>query len=91
MREFNNALNALIAWEMLVTLVSLAFMIFFMWLFYVYVTSRREWFENDIHIRNGERSYHLARAEQIRLESLALKSRLSSNGIDVNESKFDNA
>ncbi|MFC3282853.1 hypothetical protein [Litchfieldella rifensis] len=61
---------------------------FFMWCSYVYVTSRCDWFEEDVRIRNAEKSYNLARAEQIRLESLALNDRLEKGGIDTREKEF---
>lgn len=69
-------------------LMFLFFIVFLCWCAHVYVTSKRDWFEEDIKIRNSERSYNLARAEQIRLESLALRDRLEKSGVDTKEKEF---
>lgn len=53
------------------------------WCYYVYVTSKREWYEEDVKIRRAEVSYNLARAEQVRMETLALKDRLEKSGVET--------
>lgn len=89
MRELQELYNTIFYYELLAGLLILAFIIFFGWCSYVYVTSRRDWFEEDVKIRNSERAYNLARAEQVRLESLALKDRLDKNGIKSSLGEFD--
>lgn len=83
MRELQQFYSAMFYFELLVGFLILAFFIFFGWCSYVYVTSRREWFEEDVRIRNAEKSHSLAKAEQVRLECLALKDRLEKNGVDT--------
>ncbi|MEQ6888757.1 hypothetical protein ABE957_08755 [Halomonas sp. CS7] len=86
MRELQEFYNAMFYFELMAGALILAFFIFFGWCSYVYVISRRDWFEEDVKIRSAEKSYNLAKAEQIRLESLALKDRLEKNGIDTKQS-----
>lgn len=69
--------------EVVVGAFFLGLLSFLAWCFYIHVTSKRDWHEQDIRIRNAEKSYNLAKAEQIRLESLALKDRLEKSGIDT--------
>lgn len=69
-------------------LAGLGFFIFVLWCLYVYVTSRRDWFEEDIRIREAEKRYNLAKAEQIRLECIALKDRLEKSGIGTKKEEF---
>ena len=83
MRSVEHYMNQWLLYEAIGAVIFLVIVIFFMWCFYVYVTSRREWFEEDVRIRNAEKSYNLARAEQVRLESLALKDKLIKTGIDT--------
>ncbi|WP_125925560.1 hypothetical protein [Halomonas aestuarii] len=86
MRSFEYYMNQWLFFEAIGAVIGLVIVIFFMWCFYIYVTSRREWFEEDVKIRRAEVSYNLARAEQIRLESLALKDRLEKSGINTKQS-----
>lgn len=81
MASFEYYMNQWIFMQTVGAIVGLAIVIFFMWCFYVYVTSRRDWFEEDIRIRNAEKSHNIARAEQIRLENVALKDKLEKAGV----------
>ncbi|MDR5865283.1 hypothetical protein [Halomonas koreensis] len=83
MREIEGFLTTWFYIELAAGTFILGFLAFIGWCFYVYVTSRRDWFEEDVRIRNAEKSYNLARAEQVRLESLALKDRLEKGGINT--------
>ena len=74
--------------EALAGFIFLAIMIFWSWLLYVYVNSKKYWLEDDVRIREAEKRHNLAKAEQIRLESLALKNKLESNGIDTKDREF---
>lgn len=88
MRSFDYYYNQWIFLELAGAMIGLVVVIFFMWCFYVYVTSRRDWFEEDVKIRRAEVSYNLAKAEQIRLECLALKDRLEKSGINTKDQSF---
>lgn len=88
MRSFDYYYNQWMFLELVGAVIGLLVIIFFMWCFYVYVTSRREWFEEDVRIRRAEASYNMARSEQIRLECLALKDRLEKIGIQTRKDDF---
>lgn len=82
MNELEYYLNQWLLIQFVIGAVSLGIAFFVLWLFYVYVTSRRDWFEEDIRVSRAEASYNLARAEQVRLETVALKDRLEKNGVE---------
>lgn len=88
MRELQEFYNAMFYFELMAGALILAFFVFFGWCSYVYVTSRRDWFEEDVRIRNAEKSYNLAKAEQIRLETLALKDKLNKSGVSAGRDNF---
>lgn len=92
MEDFTYSMNQWMShWVFMQTvgaIVGTAIVIFFMWCFYVYVTSRRDWFESDIRIRNAEKSYNLVKAKQVRLECLLLKDKLEKSGVDVEAGGF---
>lgn len=88
-RELDRMYNQWVLWEAMTALLGLAFACFCVWALYVYVTSRREWFEEDIRIREAERNFNSAKAEQIRLECLALKDRLTKSGIDIDQQEIN--
>ncbi|TFH86967.1 hypothetical protein EQG41_08930 [Billgrantia azerbaijanica] len=81
MSELERLVNQLLLVDAILAMVGLAIVIFVLWCLYVYVASKRDWLEEDIKIRRSEKIHNLARAEQIRLESLALKDRLEKSGI----------
>lgn len=88
MRELQELYSAMFYFEVLAGALILAFFIFFGWCSYVYVTSRRDWFEEDVRIRSAEKSFNLARAEQVKLESVALKEKLKQAGVKIPDDRL---
>lgn len=83
--EIDRMIDQWIMIQAILLLISIGIMCFFIWAIYVYVTSRRDWFEDDIQTRQAQSVLNYRKAEQIRLECLALEDRLKKQGIEVDE------
>lgn len=86
MKSIEQTLNSWMLIELFVFLIGFSISLFCVWLLYIYVTSKRDWLEEDIRIREAERVLSLARAEQIKVETASLKHTLNEKGVRLGDS-----